>query len=258
MAKVEQLELCMPTRGGKRAGAGRKRQSQRPRVPHEQRPAVRPEHPVQVTLRACEGVPNLRERAPWCAIVRVLRALRARTDFRVVHYSVMTNHLHFIVEADGGDALSSGMIALTTRLAVRLNRTFGRTGRLFDHRFHARALTTPRAVRASLQYVLSNLRKHAEQGGQHVEPGRIDERSSGRIFDGWRTPSLQPSASDYGTSPAQTWLLRVGWRRHGLVAIDDVPGRHRASSRRGEPSTDAAAPAFDSATLGPRSTRRAA
>ncbi|MBC8070502.1 MAG: transposase, partial [Deltaproteobacteria bacterium] len=214
MPKVEQLELRMPTRGGKRAGAGRKRQSPRARVPHVRRPMMRPEHPVQVTLRACAGLPNLRERGPWVVIVRVLRALRERADFRVIHYSVMSNHLHFVVEADGRDALSSGMIALATRLAISLNRLFERKGPMFDHRFHARALTTPRAVRVSLHYVLSNLRKHAAQGGQHVEPGWIDDRSSGRIFDGWRTSASEPHPRDYGTSPARTWLLRVGWRRH--------------------------------------------
>ncbi|MBC8068181.1 MAG: hypothetical protein IAG13_07595 [Deltaproteobacteria bacterium] len=257
MPKVEQLELRMPTRGGKRAGAGRKRQTPRARVPHVRRPVMRPEHPVQVTLRACAGVPDLRARAPWVVIVRGLRALRERADFRIVHYSVLSNHLHFVVEADGGDALSSGMTALATRLAIRLNQLFARKGPMFDHRFHARALTTPRALRVSLQYVLSNLRKHAAQSGQHVEHGWIDDRSSGRVFDGWSTSASASQPRDYGTSPARTWLLRVGWRRHGLLAIDDVPGRPRTPLRRGEP-TGREALAFDSAALDGATTRSAA
>jgi hypothetical protein len=31
---------------------------------------------------------------------------------------------------------------------------------------------------------------------------------------------------DPPVSRARTWLLRVGWRRHGRVAVTEVPGRH--------------------------------
>jgi hypothetical protein len=29
----------------------------------------------------------------------------------------------------------------------------------------------------------------------------------------------------WGRRP-QTWLLRVGWKRHGLISYREVPGRH--------------------------------
>jgi hypothetical protein len=40
------------------------------------------------------------------------------------------------------------------------------------------------------------------------------------------TPFRSPVA------PAQTWLLREGWRRHGLVGIDEWPRRWRTSQPR--------------------------
>lgn len=29
---------------------------------------------------------------------------------------------------------------------------------------------------------------------------------------------------DFGTSHAQTWLMRVGWRKRGLIPLDAIPG----------------------------------
>jgi REP element-mobilizing transposase RayT len=228
MHAVEQTELLMPTRGGRRKGAGRKRVAPRPTVAHVRRPVCSPAHPVQVTLRVGAGVPSLRERAPWAVVVRVMRAVRASVaGFRVIHYSVMTNHLHLVVEADAPEYFATGMRALTTRLALRLNRLFGRTGRLVEHRFHTRELTTPREVRESLKYVLCNARKHALRYGPALPAGWIDPRSSAAVFDGWIAVPARHHG-DYGTSPAKTWLLRVGWRRWGPIGVDDVPGQRSA------------------------------
>jgi hypothetical protein len=32
---------------------------------------------------------------------------------------------------------------------------------------------------------------------------------------------------------AQTWLLRAGWRRHGLIRSDEVPGARGAAPAAG-------------------------
>jgi REP element-mobilizing transposase RayT len=221
---AKQLELSMPTRGGRREGAGRKSTRARASVPHVRRPPFVAAHPVQLTLRVVEGVPSLRERVAWVAIVRTFRALRAVDGFRIVHFSVMTNHLHLLVEADDGDAFTFGMRALTVRLGLRINRALTRSGRLLDHRFHARSLSTPREVFNSLQYVLLNARKHAAQCGLRLPEAWIDPRSSGAVFDGWHAGPLRSVTGDFGTSEARTWLLRSGWRRHGSLRIDAVPG----------------------------------
>lgn len=220
----------MPTRGGARKGAGRKRQSPRPRVAHAPRDDFRAEHPLHVTLRMRDDVPCLRAYAPWAAIVRALRAARARASLRVVHDSVMTNHLHLLVEADGREALTLGMRSLMTRLAAALNLAFMRRGPVFADRFHARAVTTPRATRHALQYVLLNARKHAAETGRVLAPGWIDPFSSAARFDGWRgAPDLPHACADFGTSPPRTWLLCWGWRRHGPLAQGELPGGHRGT-----------------------------
>jgi hypothetical protein len=87
-------------------------------------------------------------------------------------------------------------------------------------------LRTPREVRNAIAYVLLNARRHAAKLGRRLTgKERIDPASSGRWFEGWRTPSTQGTASDpAAVVAARTWLLRIGWRRWGLIDPSEVPG----------------------------------
>src|SRR5262249_13360712 len=112
---------------------------------------------------------------------------------------------------------------LGVRIARGVNGVLGRTGRVVGDRYHARALETPRAVKNALAYVLLNAARHR---------GRVtllDPASSSAVFDGWTTmPEARgrrcDEVADTVVSPA-SWLLRVGWRRRGLVDPTTVPGR---------------------------------
>jgi hypothetical protein len=77
-------------------------------------------------------------------------------------------------------------------------------------------LRTPREVRNALVYVLNNFRKHI-RGARGLDPC-----SSARWFDGWRTTT----GHAIDASPlarASTWLARVGWRRRGLIDVNEGP-----------------------------------
>jgi hypothetical protein len=143
-------------------------------------------------------------------------AAASHDGFRVLHFSVQADHVHLLVEADAPSRLSSGMRGLAIRMARAINRAVGRRGAVWADRFHSRALATPREVRNALIYVLQNWKKH--------EPAAvgIDPRSSGEWFVGWRDVLLCVR----GRSPvaaARTWLLRVGWWRHGSIGLGDGP-----------------------------------
>ena len=161
---------------------------------HDIRPRHDPRCPVQVTLRAVAQAPSLRSRALFPVVRRSL-ARSIRAGFRVVHYSVQQDHVHLIVEADGRTALQRGVQGLAIRVALAVNRTLRRKGRLWGDRYHARELGTPREVPASMVYVLLNFRKHLR-----AAPG-IDPRSSGLAFAGWRGRGEVP------------WARRRGYRR---------------------------------------------
>jgi hypothetical protein len=154
-----------------------------------------------------------------------------RGEFRVAHYSLQRDHVHMIVEARGKHALARGMKSVGARLARAANRVFSRSGPVLDGRFHHRVLRTPREVRNALAYVLLNARRHfAKARAGRRPPVRLDRASSGRWFDGWkrawgsRLGAEAPDAPRREVAPARTWLLRVGWRRHGLVDPSELPG----------------------------------
>jgi putative transposase len=155
-----QLALAFRTHGGARPGAGRKRAGPRALVPHRTRPTFAARHPVHVTLRVTDAVGRLRRRQPYAAIRDCLRTTGPTGSLRVVHYAVLPNHLHLLVEAADAVALASGMQRLSIRLARALNRLAGRRGRVLTDRYHARILRTPLEARRALAYVLNNARRH--------------------------------------------------------------------------------------------------
>ncbi len=205
--------------GGKREGAGRKRDP-RSGIPHLRRERFAARHPCHVTLRVRRDVPSLRDRRLVRELEKSFGAGCERGEFRLVHYSLQRDHAHLIVEAKGPEALGRGMKSLGARLARAVNRVFQRRGAVLEDRYHARALRTPREVRAALRYVLLNRNHHAPA---RRRAGAVDPASSARWFDGWRVPAVLPD----GPAPvvrAHSWLLLVGWRRRGLLDRGEVPG----------------------------------
>ena len=217
--RPQQLSLPTPrTWGGRRRGAGRKlTPGRRPTVPHRSRPPHIGAHPVHVTLRAVDALQCLRSGRVFPVVRRAIAAA-GHVDFRIVQFSVQNDHVHLLAEAEDGRALSRGVRGLAIRLARAVNGALARKGRIWDSRYHARALTTPRAVRHALVYVLMNFKKHLRCTGLELDPC-----SSAAWFAGWRTP---PAAAGLGPPPvavARTWLARLGWRRHGLIHAGERP-----------------------------------
>jgi REP element-mobilizing transposase RayT len=176
-----------------------------------------------VTLRIREGLPSLRRQSFVKELRRSFAAACERGEFRVAQFSVQRDHVHLLVEAAGKGALGRGMKSISARVARAVNRILGRSGPVLLGRYHVRALRTPREVRNALAYVLLNARKHWKQRTGAAPPAKLDEASSGAWFDGWRT-THRSSAEPPPIASPRTWLLRVGWRRHGLLDPSEVPG----------------------------------
>ena len=233
-----QLSLALaprPSWGGARAGAGR-RPGKRPRVQHRARSRVRASHPCHVTLRIVRGLPSLRCKPLVRAFERTLQRGCERGSFRVVHYSLQRDHVHLIVEASDEGSLGRGMMSVGGRLARAVNRVFGRSGPVLADRYHVRALKTPREVRNALAYVLLNVRKHLASSRLLISRAAQipDCASSGRWFDGWRRSPVLDSTRPSVARP-RSWILAVGWKRHGLIDPCECPGAPRGHRPRRHP-----------------------
>jgi REP element-mobilizing transposase RayT len=228
--KGEQLDLDLrpKTHGGARAGAGRKKSGRCLDAPHRARPEVSRHHPLHVVLRTRKDVPRLRRGPTYRAIDRALRHTLGEHAFRVVHTSIQHNHLHFLIEADDKAALSRGMRSLTICAALAINAVCGRRGKVFAFRYHAKPITSPRQMRNALSYVLNNWRRHQEHlRSDAAGRSRLDPYSTAIQFRFWKEPPQLAVRDDYVPLPAaepQSWLLRVGWQRHGLISAYSVPG----------------------------------
>jgi REP element-mobilizing transposase RayT len=211
------------TWGGPRKNAGR-RASEDSGVSHLRRDELASRYPVHVTVRLKPGLPNLRRFPTLKELIECFAAGRHRFGFRLNHYSVQSNHLHLIVEAEDRKSLSRGIQGLLIRIAKTLNRLWRRKGSIFADRYHDRILKTPRQVRNALAYVLCNAARH------RTYAGRPDFYSSGTWFDGWKEKlEAWLEVATRPVVPARTWLQKKGWRRRGRISLRERPGKSEAS-----------------------------
>lgn len=184
--------------------------------------------PQHITLRLLDGLPSLRQR-PFVVAVRDAIARSHRSDFRIVHFNIESNHLHLLTESTHDLARSAGIGGFKSRVARAINRVADRRGDVFADRYHCRALRTPREVRNALRYVLNNALHHAP-GMFADDPTWFDPCSSAAWFDGWSTPlaidtwwKREIVSMPNQRAPPTVWLFRVGWRRRGLLRLGERP-----------------------------------
>jgi REP element-mobilizing transposase RayT len=237
-----QIDLPMrdpnkPMRGGKRKNAGRPPKGLRSSERHKRRPAHDRRHPVHVTMRLVDGVISLRKRDMYLAVREATIAVLGREGFRICYLSIQRNHLHLLVEATGKRVLSRGLQAFQISAAKHINAAITarmrerRRGRVFADRYNSRALTSPRAVRHAICYVLNNWRRHEEDRAKVTKTWKLDPFSNAIDFPGWKerddSPFLYRPPRSYQqlvTWLPKTWLLREGWKKHGMISVFEVPG----------------------------------
>src|SRR4051812_23399165 len=96
-----QLKLALKPRfghGGARAGAGRKNLTGL--QAHVKRPRLSPREPLHVTLRLVDGLPSIRRKDGFRSLREAVGTARKK-GFGVVHYAILSNHLHLILEPSG-------------------------------------------------------------------------------------------------------------------------------------------------------------
>ena len=221
-----------PRHGGSRAGAGRKPKGEQAGVRHRQRAALASRFPVHVTVKLRKGLPRLRSKREYAALRAAFAAgctgcagAASVGGFRLCHYAVLNDHLHLLVEGRDRQSLTRGLQGLAIRIAKALNKAWGRRGKVFADRYHDRILKTPREVRNAIRYVLANGKKHAAEGREVAVAAAIDTFTSAPWFDGFRE-TFRVRGLEAIVRPvtdARTWMLTIGWRRHGLLSVQEMP-----------------------------------
>lgn len=124
------------------------------------------------------------------------------------------------------------MKALTRRVANALNELMRRSGPVFEDRYHAHVLRTPREVANALAYVLANYSSHAKRRGERITPTFEDEYSS--------AAAAGPDGAPPPVSCPRSWLMvQLTLERQRRVCLqsgrDGRDGPRERVARRGDP-----------------------
>lgn len=200
------LNLFKGTRGGRRPGCGRKRLHSKG-VAHRTRETVKLKTPMHINFNYKTNIKN-----KDCLRLLKRAIVNSRMmGLRVIHFSMQTNHIHLIVEAEDNEILTRGMRSLTITFAKGLKK-----GKVQLERYHLHVLKSVAEARNAIYYVLFNQQKHDQS-----KVSTIDEYSSVlllknaleliRSFTKSKNVTLIiKKISDFKMDSEQSYLLRTG------------------------------------------------
>ena len=134
---------------------------------------------------------------------------------RVIEYSILGNHIHLIVEADGAESLARGMQGLEIRIAKSLNSLMDRSGPVFSDHYNSRRLTSPTELVRAIAYVLRNHEHHFGASGR----------------DPFSSDGLPAEQRQARLAIPVSWMLKIGWRRASPADLHRLCDSAFASSR---------------------------
>lgn len=147
---MKQLDLNVSSWGGRRKGSGKRRIHSKG-VSHRKREKVTRHTPTHVNMKYKASIKNKN----FLRILKKAILNSRKKGLRIIHYSVQSNHVHFIIEADNNQLLERGMRSLTVTLVKGINK-----GRVQLQRFHLHVLRSLKEARNAVHYVCFNEQKH--------------------------------------------------------------------------------------------------
>lgn len=163
------------------------------------REEINPRTPMHINFKFST---HIRNKACLKLLKRAI--LNARSHgLRIIHFSLQSNHVHLIVEAENNKTLTRGMRSLTVTFAKGLNK-----GRVQLERYHLHILKSLRETRNAIYYVLFNKQKH-EKGTY----SQVDEYSSLTLLEN-ALPLIQKFAKEtkitLKVGRSEAWKLEKG------------------------------------------------
>lgn len=122
------------------------------------RPArlILPDVAVHVIQRGNDGADCFRETGDYMLYLLQLRQLSEERGCALHAYCLMTNHVHLLLTPASQESCSGLMRDLGQRYVQSFNRRHGRTGTLWEGRFHSSVVESARYVLACYRYIESN------------------------------------------------------------------------------------------------------
>lgn len=94
--------------------------------------------------------------APTCdLLVRIMYEVRSETQFRLLAFAIMPDHLHIVLEPPAS-GLSRAIQLIKGRFARTYNQEAGSSGSVWQSRYHERTLRSEAALFRAIEYVHQN------------------------------------------------------------------------------------------------------
>ena len=212
--------------------------------------------------RICSGDPVFAEDAAALWFIEEVAEVRRRDGWRVLAWCLMSNHYHLVVRS-GEPPLWRGLHRVQNLLSRRYNQSHGRTGPLWQSRYHAKLILDERYLGQVILYVHLN----PVRAGAIGDPARYPYSGHGEIvgkqswgvtdveqallcFGETRRSALRVYRAAISASLAQVKLkatdemppaggkLAAGlWYDEGVPYVDEL-GRSTAMERPGVPAQE--------------------
>jgi REP element-mobilizing transposase RayT len=153
MEKELQFNLFKGKRGGRRPGAGRKRIHSKG-VSHLKRETVSKRSPQHINFKFKSFIRN----KDCLKLLKRSIQNAQKMGLKVIHFSLQSNHVHLITEAENNEVLTKGMRSLTITFSKGLKR-----GSVQIERYHLHVLKSLREAKHGIMYVLFNEQKHTKK-----------------------------------------------------------------------------------------------
>ncbi|XKE47212.1 transposase [Halomonas organivorans] len=188
--------------------------------------------PVHLVQRGNNRGACFVHRADGLRFLELLDEARQECEVDVHAYVLMTNHVHLLATPRGEpDGISGMMKALGQRYAQYFNRRHGRTGGLFEGRYHSSLITESRYLFACYRYIELN----PVRAGMVADPAAYRWSSYLANALGHRDPLVSPH-QEYQALADQP-ARRCEQYRHLFPTElpDGLLNEIRVQTRRGKP-----------------------
>ena len=109
-----------------------------------------------VIVRGVDRQPCFFGDADYETYLAMLRAAAASSDCAVHAFVLMSNHVHLLLTGGVAGAVSATMHRAGLRYVGHVNRSYGRTGTLFEGRFRSSLVQTERYLLTCMRYIELN------------------------------------------------------------------------------------------------------
>ena len=124
-------------------------------MPRQSRPVI-PEVPLHITQRGNNKLPCFFDEADFLVYLKLLHAASIRAACCVHAYVLMSNHVHLVVSPTDAQGPAMLMKSLGERYVQYVNRRHGRTGTLWEGRYHSCLVQSERYLMICQRYVELN------------------------------------------------------------------------------------------------------